>query len=96
MVISKELICPKESDKVSVIFTLPHQVGALDNMLQTIKQSQINIDRIESRPIETQYWQYYFYIDLKEICMKKEYKERSIKMKANSTTLKVLGNYKRA
>lgn len=63
MVISKELICPKESDKVSVIFTLPHQVGALDNMLQTIKQSQINMDRIESRPIETQYWQYYFYID---------------------------------
>ena len=32
-------------------------------MLQTIKQSQINMDRIESRPIETQFWQYYFYID---------------------------------
>ena len=53
----------KKVTKFSVIFTLPHQVGALDNMLQTIKQSQINIDRIESRPIETQYWQYYFYID---------------------------------
>ena len=96
MVISKELICPKESDKVSVIFTLPHQVGALDNMLQTIKQSQINIDRIESRPIETQYWQYYFYIDF-EGNMHEERKQRAInKMKANSTTLKVLGNYKRA
>ena len=96
MVISKELICPKESDKVSVIFTLPHQVGALDNMLQTIKQSQINIDRIESRPIETQYWQYYFYIDF-EGNMHEERIQRAInKMKANSTTLKVLGNYKRA
>ena len=96
MVISKELICPKESDKVSVIFTLPHQVGALDNMLQTIKQSQINMDRIESRPIETQYWQYYFYIDF-EGNMHEERIQRAInKMKANSTTLKVLGNYKRA
>ncbi|WP_270463514.1 prephenate dehydratase [Faecalibacillus intestinalis] len=96
MVISKELICPKESDKVSVIFTLPHQVGALDNMLQTIKQSQINMDRIESRPIETQFWQYYFYIDF-EGNMHEERIQRAInKMKANSTTLKVLGNYKRA
>ena len=96
MVISKELICPKESDKVSVIFTLPHQVGTLDNMLQTIKQSQINMDRIESRPIETQYWQYYFYIDF-EGNMHEERIQRAInKMKANSTTLKVLGNYKRA
>ena len=96
MVISKELICPKESDKVSVIFTLPHQVGTLDNMLQTIKQSQINMDRIESRPIETQYWQYYFYIDF-EGNMHEEKIQRAInKMKATSTTLKVLGNYKRA
>lgn len=90
------MICPKESDKVSVIFTLPHQVGTLDNMLQTIKQSQINMDRIESRPIETQYWQYYFYIDF-EGNMHEEKIQRAInKMKANSTTLKVLGNYKRA
>ena len=96
MVISKEFICPKESDKVSVIFTLPHQVGTLDNMLQTIKQSQINMDRIESRPVETQYWQYYFYIDF-EGNMHEERIQRAInKMKANSTTLKVLGNYKRA
>ena len=32
MVISKELICPKESDKVSVIFTLPHQVESFESI----------------------------------------------------------------
>ncbi len=96
MVISKELICPKESNKVSVLFTLPHQVGALDTMLQIIKQSQINIDRIESRPIEGEYWQYYFYLDFDGNLYEERIQRALNKMKANSTSLKILGNYQRA
>ncbi|MFQ7172848.1 MAG: hypothetical protein ACLRQF_12715 [Thomasclavelia ramosa] len=32
-------------------------------MLKAIKDHQINLSRIESRPIKDKRWQYYFYID---------------------------------
>lgn len=96
MIISKELISNVENDKVSVIFTLPHQVGTLYNMLQIIQQSQINLVRIESRPMKTENWQYYFYIDFEGNINEERVKRAIEKMKANSTSLRILGNYKRA
>ena len=96
MVISKKLISKEDNDKVSVIFTLPHEVGALYNMLQIIQQSQINLVRIESRPIKSQNWQYYFYIDFEGNINEERVKRALVKMRANSTTLRILGNYKRA
>lgn len=96
MVISKELIIKDDNDKVSVIFTLPHEVGTLYNMLQIIQQSQINLVRIESRPIKSQNWQYYFYIDFEGNINEERIKRALVKMRANSTTLRILGNYKRA
>ena len=65
-------------------------------MFKTRKTTEHVLWLFESRPIETQYWQYYFYIDF-EGNMHEEKIQRAInKMKATSTTLKVLGNYKRA
>lgn len=96
MIISKELISKDDNDKVSVIFTLPHQVGALYNMLQIIQQSKINLVRIESRPIKTQNWQYYFYIDFEGNMNEERVMRALTKMKANCHTLRILGNYKRA
>ncbi len=93
MVISKEMICPENSNKVSVIFTLNHQVGTLYNMLQIIRQSQINLVRIESRPMKKENWQYYFYLDFEGNIREERIKRALEKMKANCNTLRVLGNY---
>ena len=54
------------------------------------------MNKVESRPIYGRNWEYRFFIDF-EGNMHEERIQRAInKMKANSTTLKVLGNYKRA
>lgn len=72
MVISKELICPKESDKVSVIFTLPHQVGALDNMLQTINKVKLIWIVLNQDQLKHNIGNIISILILKEICMKKD------------------------
>lgn len=93
MVISKEMICPINSNKMSVMFTLNHEVGSLYNMLLVIKQSQINLVRIESRPMKEENWQYYFYIDFEGNIREERIRRAIEKMKANSNTLRILGNY---
>lgn len=93
MVISKEFICPEDSNKMSIIFTLNHEVGTLYNMLQIIRQCQINLVRIESRPMKKENWQYYFYIDFEGNIRDEKMKKAIEKMKTNCNTLRVLGNY---
>lgn len=93
MVISKEIICPEDSHKMSIIFTLNHEVGTLYNMLQIIRQSQINLVRIESRPMKKENWQYYFYIDFEGNIRDEKMRRAIEKMRANCNTLRVLGNY---
>lgn len=93
MIISREMICTDDANKVSVIFTLNHRVGTLYNMLQIIRQSSINLVRIESRPMVNEQWQYYFYIDFEGSIRETRVQRAIEKMKANCNTLRVLGSY---
>lgn len=93
MVISKDMICPIDANKMSVIFTLNHEVGTLYNMLLVIKQSQINLVRIESRPMKEENWQYYFYIDFEGNIREERIMRAIKKMQVNSNMLRILGNY---
>lgn len=93
MVISKELICPIEANKMSAVFTLKNEVGTLYNMLQIIRQSQVNLVRIESRPIQEESWHYYFYIDFEGNIRDEKMKRAIDKMKANCSKFRILGSY---
>lgn len=52
-----------KSNKVSIMFTLPHKPGSLYSVIQILAKDKINMTRIESRPILGKPWQYLFYID---------------------------------
>ena len=85
-----------ETDRVSIVFTLQHKVGALYGVLKAIKDHQINLSRIESRPIKDKRWQYYFYIDFEGSLHDDNVKLALEQMKTNCLTLRVLGNYHHA
>lgn len=93
IVFSKQLEDHQNTDRVSIVFTLQHKVGALYGVLKAIKDHQINLSRIESRPIKDKRWQYYFYIDFEGSLHDDNVKLALEQMKTNCLTLRVLGNY---
>lgn len=62
---AKELSVPEaEVDKASIVFTLPHEKGALSKILTILSFYDINLSKIQSSPIVGREWEYRFYVDL--------------------------------
>jgi prephenate dehydratase len=51
-------------NKASLVFSLPHTVGSLSQILSVLSFYDMNLTRIQSLPIIGREWQYLFYIDL--------------------------------
>lgn len=87
----------KESigNKCSLVFTLPHEVGALAQVLQLFVLKEINLTKIESRPLKTKPFEYIFYVDC-ESKNKERLRELVEALKAVACDLKVLGFYQGA
>lgn len=61
--ISKQLIIPDEANKVSVVFSVPHSVGALNRVLNRFCVNGLNLTKIESRAAKNGNFDYLFYLD---------------------------------
>jgi chorismate mutase/prephenate dehydratase len=54
---------PSGDDKTSVVFSVRDEVGILHHMLQPFSSNDINLTRIESRPLKGKPWEYVFFLD---------------------------------
>lgn len=61
--ISSRLIIPKDADKISLRFSLPHREGTLSRILGYFAALGLNLTKIESRPIPAKPFEYRFYLD---------------------------------
>jgi prephenate dehydratase len=52
-------------DKMSVAFTIEHRPGSLVEALQRMANENVDLTRIESRPVPGRPWEYVFYVDLR-------------------------------
>lgn len=55
---------PTGKDKSSILFFLSHKPGALYKALGILAENNINMTRIESRPMKIRNWEYLFFVDL--------------------------------
>ncbi|HEY8400681.1 MAG TPA: prephenate dehydratase [Cytophagaceae bacterium] len=81
------------SEKATLSFQLPNEVGALANMLKIIVDNKINLTKIQSIPILGKPNEYTFYVD----CEWTNYSDfrKSIEVKSLVRDLKILGEYKK-
>lgn len=61
---AKTLFNPENSDKSTVVFTLPHAEGSLAQVLSILSFYKINLTKIQSLPVIGHEWEYQFYISL--------------------------------
>ncbi len=94
IVIGKNLEISNDCNKISILFSILHKPGTLFNILKYFAENNLNMTKIESRPIVDKSWEYFFYIDF-EGCLKDEVVKETIKLiEKDSIYFKLLGNYK--
>ena len=93
LVLGKDYGEPTGEDKTSIMFSVPHKVGALFEALSTINENKLNMTRIESRPSKTKAWEYCFFVDVEGHTSDTGVGAVLEQLKDHCTRLTVLGSY---
>ncbi len=93
IIITNQKIFRKEAGKVSICFEVPNESGSLYHMLSHFIYNNLNMTRIESRPIEGRNWEYRFFIDFDGNLADSAVKNALRGLREEARNMKVLGNY---
>lgn len=64
IIITNQKIFLSDANKLSLCFDIKHQAGALYTVLSGFYYNNLNLTKIESRPIENKTWEYHFFVDV--------------------------------
>lgn len=82
----------RKINKASLSFALAHQIGSLSKILSIFSFHEINLSKIQSKPIIGQDWEYQFYIDI-EIKDYDRYQHALAAIKPFTSDIHILGEY---
>lgn len=93
IVITNQKIFRKDAEKISICFELPHRSGSLYHLLSHFIYNDLNMTKIESRPIEGRNWEYRFFVDFEGNLADGAVKNALRGLREEAVNMKVLGNY---
>lgn len=79
--------------KTSIVMATHHKAGALLESLHIFRDYNINLTKLESRPIEGNPWEELFYVDFDGNLVEASIQEAMTKLASTTRFLKVLGCY---
>jgi prephenate dehydratase len=83
----------KGPSKTSVVFSMKNQPGVLFKTLSVFALRDIDLTKIESRPVRKRAWQYYFYLDFIGSVRDEHVKNALKHLEEITHFVKVLGSY---
>ena len=97
IVVTNQKVYLKHASKISIEFELPHQSGSqsgsLYDLLSHFVYNNINMTKIESRPVKGKQWEYRFFVDFDGSLEDAAVKNALRGLREEATNLRILGNY---
>lgn len=93
IIVTNQKIFKTDAKKVSICFEVAHESGSLYHMLSHFIYNNLNMNKIESRPIEGRAWEYRFFIDFDGNLADSAVKNALRGLRDEARNMKILGNY---
>lgn len=93
IIVTNQKIFLKGARKISLILEIVHESGSLYHILSHFIYNDLNMTKIESRPIEDRDWEYRFFIDFEGSLTDSAVRNALRGLRDEAKYLKVLGNY---
>ena len=93
IVVTNQKIFLKKAQKISICFEGMHESGSLYHMLSHFIYNGINMNHIESRPVQGKNWEYRFFVDFEGNLNDAAVQNALRGLTEETLGLKILGNY---
>lgn len=91
--ISRDLEIYPGAGKISMSLSLPHQPGALGSLLSRFSSMNVNLTKLESRPVPGREFEFRFYFDIEASAASPEIVDLLCDVSASCEQFTFLGNY---
>ncbi len=93
IIVTNQKVFLKDAKKISICFEIPHESGSLYRLLSHFIYNNLNLCKIESRPIEGRNWEYRFFVDIEGNLADSAVKNALRGLRDEARNMKILGNY---